>query len=59
MVTHDIDEAIALSDRVIIVCGKPAEIKTILPVNIADRTNRGSTEFLNMKQTIITIIEKG
>lgn len=59
MVTHDIEEAIALSDRVIIVCGKPAEIKTILPVNIADRTNRGSTEFLNMKQTIITKIEKG
>lgn len=59
MVTHDIDEAIALSDRVIIVGGKPAEIKSIVSVNIVNRLNRNSDEFLEIKQTILSLIEKG
>ena len=59
MVTHDIDEAITLSDRIIIVSGKPAEIKTILPINLIERENRNSMEFLNIKQKVLSIIEKG
>ncbi|SEF71784.1 NitT/TauT family transport system ATP-binding protein [Caloramator fervidus] len=40
MVTHDISEAISLSDRVVILSKRPAQIKNILKINfsIKDRT---------------------
>ncbi len=57
MVTHDIEEAVALSDRVIVVAGKPAEIRTIVPINIINRKDYNSDEFINMKRTILAMFE--
>ncbi len=33
MVTHDIDDAVAMSDEVIILTGKPARVKTSVPIS--------------------------
>ena len=57
MVTHDIEEAVALSDRILVVSGKPAEVKTIISVNLADRRNHNSDEFLAVKRMILSMIE--
>lgn len=57
MVTHDIDEAVMLSDRIIVVSGKPAEIKSVFTINPIDKYN--NTEMQNVKQKILAIIEKG
>lgn len=35
MVTHDIDEAVYLSDEVVVLYGKPASVKEVVPVDIA------------------------
>ena len=59
MVTHDIDEAITLSNRIIVVGGTPAVVKKILPINISNRKDHSSNEFLNIRQTILKFIEKG
>lgn len=57
MVTHDIEEAISLSDRIIVVAGKPAGIRTIVTVNLADRNDPNSDEFSTIKKIILNMIE--
>lgn len=45
IVTHDIDEAIFLSERIVILEGNPATIKCIIPVEMSRPRNRVSPEF--------------
>lgn len=45
VVTHDIDEAIFLSERIVILEGNPATIKCIIPVEMSQPRNRVSPEF--------------
>ncbi len=58
MVTHDIEEAVSLSDRVIVVAGKPAEIRAIIPINMIDRKDHNSDEFIKIKRTILATFGK-
>lgn len=51
-VTHDIDESIVLADRVIILAPNPGRVKTIIPVNIPNRTDRNSEYFLAIREHI-------
>lgn len=52
MVTHDIDEAIYLGDRIIVMSARPGEIKEIITVNRADSRKRGSSGFAAYKKRI-------
>ena len=49
MVTHDIGEAIAMCDKVIVLTNRPAQIKSIYDINLTDKStpinNRGCKEF--------------
>lgn len=45
VVTHDIDEAIFLSERIVILEGNPATIKCVIPVKMSRPRNRVSHEF--------------
>lgn len=56
IVTHDVEEAIALSDRILVMSGKSAKVQTIIPVALADRENRDSDEFAKWRQTVMEII---
>jgi NitT/TauT family transport system ATP-binding protein len=42
LVTHDIDEAVALSKRVVVLGGRPSQVKTIYDIDIAARTPIGA-----------------
>lgn len=53
MVTHDIDEAIILSDRVIVLSSKPGEVNTVINVNLAGNRNRSSSDFLKLRSAIL------
>lgn len=52
MVTHDIDEAIYLGKRIVVMSARPGEIKTIIRVDSAAAKNRGSADFAYYKKKI-------
>lgn len=52
LVTHDIDEAIYLGQRVIVMSARPGEVKEIIKVNIPGKKDRSSQEFVNIKKKI-------
>jgi sulfonate transport system ATP-binding protein len=53
MVTHDIDEAIFLGDRIIVMTPRPTEINRIIEVNLPRPRNRSSEEFAYYRNMVI------
>ena len=53
LVTHDVDEAIYLSDRIVIMTPRPGRISEIMEVNLLHPRHRGSTEFLHIRRSIL------
>lgn len=52
MVTHDIDEAIYLGDRIVVMSARPGEIKEIIKTDPYDSRHRGSAGFAEYKEKI-------
>jgi sulfonate transport system ATP-binding protein len=52
LVTHDIDEAIFLGDRVVVMPKLPATTKTIIAVDLPRPRDRNSLEFMNIRKKI-------
>lgn len=61
MVTHDVDEAIYLSDRVFVMTSRPAKIEQIINVEIGRNENYGrkrdSSDFLALRSKILQILD--
>jgi len=57
MVTHDIDEAIYLSQRVVVMSPRPGRIQKIIEVPMRYPRNRGSDEFSLLRTKILQIME--
>ena len=53
MVTHDVDEAIYLSDKVVIMSSRPGVIKKIIDVPSSRPRDRASSEFMQIKAEIL------
>ena len=52
-VTHDIDEAICLADRIVLMEANPGHIKNIFPVKLSRPRYRSSPDFVSMRQRIL------
>lgn len=53
-VTHDIEEAVFLADRIIIMTPGPGKIKSIIHVPIRRKRDRTSEEFLKIRDQVFT-----
>jgi len=54
LVTHDIDEAIYLGDRVVVMSSRPGKIRKILPVELERPRDRSNVEFANIRKVIFS-----
>lgn len=52
MVTHDIDEAIYLGDKIVVMSARPGEIKEIIEVDPVQSRKRSSAQFAQYKERI-------
>jgi sulfonate transport system ATP-binding protein len=52
LVTHDIDEAVYLGDRVLVMGPRPGSLEKIVPVKLARPRNRGSAAFVKIREGI-------
>jgi ABC-type nitrate/sulfonate/bicarbonate transport system ATPase subunit len=53
MVTHDIEEAVYLSDRIILMSSRPGKIKKIIPVGLGRPRDREELDFIRIKEELL------
>jgi ABC-type nitrate/sulfonate/bicarbonate transport system ATPase subunit len=53
LVTHDVEEAVYLGDRVVVMQPRPGRIKRIIDVPLARERNRSSAEFAAIKEEVL------
>jgi NitT/TauT family transport system ATP-binding protein len=58
IITHNIDEAVFLADRIVVLGANPGHIRTIIPVNLPHPREYAAAAFRNMVQRIHDIIVK-
>jgi ABC-type nitrate/sulfonate/bicarbonate transport system ATPase subunit len=56
LVTHDIDEAIYMSDRIVIMTQRPGRIERTIPVPLDRPRDRSSSEFLHLRGEILELL---
>lgn len=54
LVTHDVDEAVYLGDRVVVMQPRPGRIKRIVDVPLARPRDRASTAFTSIKDDVLS-----
>jgi ABC-type nitrate/sulfonate/bicarbonate transport system ATPase subunit len=59
LVTHDVEEAIFLGDRIVVMHPRPGRIASILPVDPATRHDRTSAAFAHLRETVLNGLGTG
>jgi ABC-type nitrate/sulfonate/bicarbonate transport system ATPase subunit len=54
MITHDVEEAVYLSDRIVIMSARPGRIKRIVDVPLARPRDRDSYDFIKIKDELLS-----
>jgi NitT/TauT family transport system ATP-binding protein len=62
LVTHDIDEAVYLSDRVLVLSASPSRLLADIPINVTrprdQITTRASEQFLTVRSEVVRLIRR-
>jgi len=58
LVTHDVEEAVLLSTRVIVLSGRPGSIVAEVPIPIPHAQRRSSVEVLKLKNNILDLLRQ-
>src|SRR5439155_6168366 len=56
LVTHDIDEAIYMSDRIVIMSPRPGRVERIIEINLERPRQRNGAEFMRMRAEILELL---
>lgn len=56
LVTHDIDEAIYMSDRIVIMTQRPGRIERTIPITLDRPRDRSSSDFLRLRAEILELL---
>lgn len=58
MVTHDIEEAVYMSTKVVVIDNRPGCIKNIINIDLKNRNDRSSNEFIEYRNEILNLLKK-
>ncbi|MDR0838990.1 MAG: ABC transporter ATP-binding protein [Oscillospiraceae bacterium] len=59
MVTHDVDEAVYMSDRVVVLSPRPGRIQEIIPISLSRPRARSGEDFSRLRAKILDILQFG
>ncbi|MBI4081044.1 MAG: ABC transporter ATP-binding protein [Candidatus Lambdaproteobacteria bacterium] len=57
LVTHDVEEAIALSTRIVVLSARPGRIVDVFPLDVPHELRERTGETLRLKQRILEVLE--
>lgn len=58
LVTHDVNEALLLSDRVVVFSPRPARIREIIEINLPRPRDTASAEFIALRERILGLLDE-
>ncbi len=58
MITHNVEEAVELSDKVVVLSTKPSRVKKVLDIEIKQPRNKHSRSFVNIVDELYAILTK-
>jgi sulfonate transport system ATP-binding protein len=56
MVTHDVEEAAYLSDKIVVMAPRPGRIKSVVPAPLDRPRRRASPEFADIKEQVFSLL---
>ncbi|MDR1778978.1 MAG: ABC transporter ATP-binding protein [Clostridiales Family XIII bacterium] len=59
MVTHDVDEAVYMSDRVVVLSPRPGRIRETIEIDLARPRARSSADFMAYRKQLLNILHLG
>ncbi len=59
LVTHDIEEAVFLADRVVVMSARPGTIRRVIPIELAHPRDRTSAAFSELRALVLRELNEG